>query len=747
MSHRRCFLLLLLAVVFCSTTAPLWRTAPSNNDDIRFANTVRESYFAAWRDLAHQSVVQGRPHFLKALTYPLPFLVDDLTYYRAVMILAALLNVVLFGILVRQLLGSWRLAGLAVVVLCLTLQDHFDFPAISSIPTAIFSFSFLLGSLVLFCSACDRGRGARRRSWVSAGLLFLAQNTIELYVLYAPLFGAIALLRGKRPGEALRLSAPHLLVTAAYLVEYVLVKKLSGGHYAGTTIHLDDGLGPVLAVICSFSSWAIPGMVFAHPKYQHILQTMAGVPPIWQAIDAAATVKALAISAAIGFLLPPRTWTRARLEPTPPLGRTSSALRVLAVVTLVAAFLAPSVLLALTEHYQRTVAEGQYQGYQVTHFARFPLALAAAWILHRLATLRAATLRLAALGLALLVGAILAVATAYTNTAIARLAGAAYARHEAVRALLESEAYRQVPEGAVIVAPSLFRSTLTLSFEGPPGLSNLHHLDGPVSNYWTAFFRRVGRRSVYVVPRLTESSMLRARPVFFLQHVQPGPLDPRCAAVFARVTRPDLPDPSGGKLLLANPSFGLVLVVPLAEGHAPRVCGEGVDSFTQGRMVFLEETDSCPPRVQEIGFEGAVPALDQITAVREPGLVRRLLAALTVARSDVGFYGDGWMAPVARLRISAAENPSLLTIRAIAPRELARVHVEAKDGDRSVGSCEFGSQEGLVAWMLRIEPGPLRFLDLRADKFFVPAKTGKSDDIRKLSLWVDEIRLEPATGR
>ncbi len=597
----------LLVILFAVSTASFWHMSWSHNDDIRLANSMRDGIGHVWDDLIDASVFQGRPHVFKFAAYVLPHLIDAEWYSRAVMIGLVLLMGVLLAIFMAQVSGTVWMGALCFALYSLFLQNGFEFSPISAFGFPSVSWCLFLGALLCFVRSLQ---GKSTKLWIgsSAALFLAASLTYELYALYLPVFAGVAALEGRSPRRAFAMAGWHAAAVGVSIIVWLWFKFGSGGAYNGTQLYLEGGVGKIVSLVWSFALWSVPGSVFADAKFQYIAHDLLKAGGLRDAIGGLMVAKLLVGTACLGWL-----WFEGR-RVSREAAKSGHQWRRAAVISglLIYCFVVPSLLPALTAKYQI-----QYDGagYLTSFYSLFPFVIGLALVFR--ATCVARRVPLAVGGAVLLVGLMLAGATltAHTNDVVSRAQGGMYRRHQPVNALVQTEAFKALPSRAVIFAPSLFSTALSLSYIGTPVFSNTRDRG---LNYWTGYVRRVSGTDVYVRKTAADVGSEPTAGQYYLELFQENLLDARCFLVFAELLPG--PVPRATELLVVGAHAGTRLSIPVVNSQA-----DVKVHASPGGAVFLESgkaTFDLPgPRAgkeQRLRIEGGAFDLTGIAESQSP---------------------------------------------------------------------------------------------------------------------------------
>jgi hypothetical protein len=307
--------MIILALVCCTvlTLLPLL-TSGYYSDDLIHATLKAQielrnvSFFEYLFNMNRQWVTENGRYYpvFFLMVYPVAYLSHDLIVYKSIVLLMVIINVLVFGRLVKMVTGDVYASYLAMLIMPLMFQFRLYHDPILSFCGMMQSFMvFTLVAAVMFRKYLD----VNHRGYLVASLV-LYNFTLYFYEISFPLvllFLILATESGRRGGihSALRKVLPYFVSTACALAIMVLVRTLrnpAAAGYAGNTIHLGAGsvartlLAQLTATLpLSYSLFdpanlfqgtgvgevslpvLLPVIGFA-PVYWHLTSKVAGVP-------------------------------------------------------------------------------------------------------------------------------------------------------------------------------------------------------------------------------------------------------------------------------------------------------------------------------------------------------------------------------------------------------------------------------------------------------------------------------------
>ena len=512
------FLLMMLAVILFY---PLLFVGFTTNDDANIA--IDFGHDSIWQAAWEYSFNQGRFSFW--WQYPLfyvPYAVDNRLWYLVVKfgLTFMLLGAIFYAVF--QLFRSSWIALAALVFFLGFIQNSWDHNLVTSLPFVYnFFASLFLLSIGLFSQALARKSVAL--AYLAALLYFFALAN-EAFALFFPFYIAVILMHGAA-GESIldrfRAGQKYLLAVtlglAAYVATYLLWQRFYPSGYSGNTLYWSD-LGATANVIATFSLSALPlpSLHFlVSPEDQLRLMNSSG----WRTIVAGLTPVHLIKPAIVGLLFLRLLTVRDATVPAP---RTLIAGGALAL----AGIFLPNVLLGFTKQYQILLA-AHNTAYLYTYHsfvsAVICAALFTAYLTVKSRSWRAAP-RLAMIITGVVAMMVLSFAVEVRNEYIAFDQKLSHRKWELMDVVIRSPDFRAIPDGAIVVAP-----TLSGHQRG-----NAH----APSYYWSSYTKfKTGKNVTFV-----DDKCVSGRPCYsllFRQEKHGGRIDARNQSGQAGDVQPD----------------------------------------------------------------------------------------------------------------------------------------------------------------------------------------------------------------
>jgi hypothetical protein len=508
MMRDRSTVFFLLALLALLTVLPLIHSWYTTNDDAYFAIGIDEGWRSPWIFDARRS---GRiQHVLAGQLMPIAYGWGSYALGKAIGLATILSNVAALAVLVRVLTGDVRLALLAAVCFFAFVQNTWDHNLLTSYPFIIGS---ALTAYLLSVAAWWRAlHGAPRMAIVSVVLFAYGLFIYESFMTYAVVFPVMTLAVAGGPWTERLVRAirtPHVPVLAAFVVLLVLFKVFlhtpeGQAFNAAEQYEISLDPGRVWKTLERLGASSMPMHYFrayrelVHDHYLGYGTYRPRLLEMFKVLDGAWLVKA----AIVGFLV----WG---LTTAPGTVRRRGLVAVIGLVLLVLSNLP----LAVTTKYQSWTLEQFTRGYVPSYLAFFGVVLLLGLALQAsvtgLARRSSAAARTAAAVLAA-AAFLVSYGTDFLNAHVVQTQRQVYDRWAAVDAWIASPAFAAIPDGSLVLAPSLW--------DRYPGAT---HVFG---DYWTRYVRHYGKKQVQIfeVPAewWTASQTADPRTLFHLRVIQ-----------------------------------------------------------------------------------------------------------------------------------------------------------------------------------------------------------------------------------
>ena len=483
--------ILLIVLLAVMTFLPLLHSGYTTTDDAYVNLGVQEGRrLSGLGDAVNSGRLQ---HVFSGHLVPLAYGWGNYWVMKSLSLAAILGSVASMFFAIRLLSASTRFATLAVVFFFAFIQNTYDHNLLTSypfVPTAALTAFWL--SVATWWLALS---GRKHMGILSVALFVCSLLVYENFLVYACVFPVLTV--AARPGtwaERARraLWTPHLPATLAMLVAILGFRAwfhTGIGREMMTAEQYVVGLDVrrISKVIERFGASAFP-LHYSRVYRPVITDFFMGfgifrvtLADLFKVIDAAWLVKALIVA----YLT--ATLTTGLVDPVRRRGVLWFVAFVLVVLT--------NLPLAITVKYQTWVIEDFTHGYLTTYFVFFGVVILLALLIEGAVSWLSSRSRLTAQALGGVFAAaafIVCYGTDVINAHVALTERRMYDKWQTVDAWIASPAFQAIPEGSLILAPTLF--------DHYPGTTHLF------DDYWTAYVRLHGKKPVEVLHSRSEWS-------------------------------------------------------------------------------------------------------------------------------------------------------------------------------------------------------------------------------------------------
>jgi hypothetical protein len=486
------------------TFFPLLRVGLVINDDLQFSLLARElGIFDFLSDVYATLKATGRAKFFNLFSLYLPYASNSFIYYKIISLGTIIINLIMVSYFMRILFKSKEIFYLSLLIGIIGIQNSWEhnpivaFPAIFSVPIILFIFSLIFYIFYL--------RGKNIYFQYSSLFFYLcALFSYEVFILYLPLFFFIAYTINKPEKfiikNIIKRTAPYIGTSIIYLIVYAAFRAYYGSYYGGAQIESNSlNLSNIVRTMWQFSISSVPTYFFWDSKYRWIfyafynekLYADPGLFSFFQ-IESSWLVKALLVFMLSTYIL--------RFIRSDCLGKARFKIG----IGLLYIFL-PTLLVALTQHYQDSVLKDDQRGMQITYFSFLAFVyfstLIIIFIKQRIRNRVLNKFYIILTGLCL---ASVSLIVDNTNNYVAKYQIMSDLKWQAVNRFLKTEEYLSVPENAMIYAPSLW------NIIGSVGIHD---------SYWSDYFRIISGKNIRVERDSTQISS-KNKDIYFLKYTQ-----------------------------------------------------------------------------------------------------------------------------------------------------------------------------------------------------------------------------------
>jgi hypothetical protein len=494
---------LIIFIIGFITFSPLLKVGLVTNDDLQFSLRAREiGFFNFMSDVYSILKYTGRAKFFSPILLYIPYASDNFIYYKIVSLAAIIISLIMVSYFMQILFNSKEVFYLSLLIGIIGIQNSWEFNPIVSLPF-FFSAPIILFILSLvFYVFYLRGK-KKYYQYLSIIFYLITLFSYEVYLLYLPLFFFIAYATNKPEKvvfkNIIKRTAPYIAISIIYLLVYLAFRAYHGSYYAGAQIDSNNfNVISIARTIWQFSIASIPTYFFWDNKYRWIfnalynenLYTGSGLFSFFR-IESLWFIKALFVFMLSIFIL--RYVRDDCFRKARSIG-----------IGLIYIFL-PTLLVAITQQYQDAVLKNDQRGNQLSYFSFLAFiyffTLIIVFIKQKISNKILNKIYIVFIGLCL---ASVSLIVDNTNNYIAKYQIMSDLKWQTVNRFLKTEEYLNVPENAVIYAPSLW------NIIGSVGIHD---------SYWSDYFRIISGKNVRVEKYSTQISN-KDTNVYYLKYAQ-----------------------------------------------------------------------------------------------------------------------------------------------------------------------------------------------------------------------------------
>ena len=270
--QKKNLLFFLLAILIIFFISQFWLVGYITNDDVMLGNlSAINPGVNHFNNAFTFAKNQGRIQFV-LITYFLgiaPYLFNNIFYYKLLSLGSVLVNLFLFGFLIKKMFKSDTVGILALALGLCFIQNSWEHNLLVAYP-AVFttSVSFLLLSFVCFIRYFETANS--KYKYVSSLLFFLSAFTYELFILYLIFFVFLSFSYSKnKSSKSIKNIFPHIFLTIIYLVMFIAFRLVYQSNYEGNSVFNFSAM-PMLKTWFKLSISFIPTYIYFH--YQSLIQ-------------------------------------------------------------------------------------------------------------------------------------------------------------------------------------------------------------------------------------------------------------------------------------------------------------------------------------------------------------------------------------------------------------------------------------------------------------------------------------------
>ena len=489
----------LVIVIVLLTLSPILSVGLIINDDIQNKMRVESLSFTQYLYENFQNwKTQGRTNFLAILWYYIPFAIDSFIYYKIVSIILLVLNLILLALFIKILTNSNLLFYICFLIGIVGLQNSWEHNPITTF-SGFFSIpiNLLLGSLILFLFYKTKDK--KTFLYISVSLYFCTLFSYELFILYFPLFVLLSFYyNNNKIVLAIKDISLHFTSIIVYLISYGIFRLVFGSSYSGVEIQESINIIDSLRVMFQFSISSIPMYFLFNSKYQYLLSLYSDIKEytsittfILFNIKIVYIVKAILVFV-VFFSLSQKT-------------RVTINKKVIFIGLICSIFyiFLPTVLLAITPLYQEAVIKNGQLGMPVSFFSYLAVIITSIFILllvnHIFKKEYSKKASIFFLGIVL---SVVSIGNDILNTNISNYQSLSNEKWKIMDKFLKTNEFSLVPENAFIYAPSLWYQIGTVVVN---------------EDYWSKYISNKTGKNITVINKQINSG---DHPVYFLNYVQ-----------------------------------------------------------------------------------------------------------------------------------------------------------------------------------------------------------------------------------
>lgn len=499
------------------TYFPLLSTGFTTNDDMRLA-LHPWSPTQGWQSAVNQGRVGN---LLADLLLKLPYMIDSRIYFDLLRFGSPLVFLSILYSFIRQAYRSTALAILVAVFFLAFIQNNWNHNLLTSYPFIfnLLAIIFLL-SIIAFANYQKHGG---IYGLISAILYFICLSN-ELFVLFFVVFIGIAIFYEIQDGHQerphsrtfsiLKRLSPIIFSLSFFLVLYASWRYFFPSIYTGNTASLSD-LPRMAKVVWIYSVSAFPGFEFFANLFAPLF---FGFTPLEQGMGVPLSELRVEwlVKALIAAYL---TWHVLRDKSIASLLDRHQGYGLL--LALLCIFL-PNILLGFTEKYRQWVEHGS-TSYVYTYYSFIAvvvfLALGVASLIKRI---EPHLPKMLLAGFVAFTTGILSLVTDFGNYYVTTDQQLSQQKWNIIDRFTQTAEFLDLPDNAVIYAPSLFK------YRGI--------LETP-AYYWTEYLQKVSTKNLNVVAELDPNVIKQASRVFYLKFSQ-EPHSANQLLTFAHLSNP-----------------------------------------------------------------------------------------------------------------------------------------------------------------------------------------------------------------
>ncbi|WP_339318646.1 acyltransferase family protein [Paenibacillus sp. FSL R10-2734] len=470
------------------------------NDELLILISSQKGLGSIYEYIANVSLSQGRAYFLGNLVALIIFTIKNVYVFRIICLLILVSNIYSFILLCNKIWNNTVLSWMLCFLFFVSLTFSWE-PAIPNAYITFYGVSItaLFLSLRYFYLYIEN----KQTKFIVLSILgyILCLFTYELFIIFAPLYLLIAMSRIKGLKKSIYKVLPIIISTAAYIVIYLIWRKLFGSGYEGAKVDLASfSIVDCLRAIVVIGLSALPGALLLISKYRYIYFDLYGDQQFqskYLNIIAQVFTVQNVILGLLAFYIFYKLLQESR--------RVVFSNRMIIYIGIAAVYIfIPSTILAVTPLYQEAVKNSSFITLNASYFSLFAcilfFCLLVIKLLQRVGSEKKQKLVIF-LGAAFI--AMMCILSNFQSDTITKHQNYLKQRLSFINSFINSDSFRNIQDGAVIYAPSIFKSEMSLAIH---------------DSFWDEYTKiRIGK-NVHFTKELPDSSV--HNPVYYLKDIE-----------------------------------------------------------------------------------------------------------------------------------------------------------------------------------------------------------------------------------
>ena len=518
---------LILIVIGLITFIPLFRTGLTTYDDLSQQLLALDDKFTFFEISKSFANSQGRFYFLySGLVLLLPYSINSWWFIKGVGLGSVFLNLLLLSVLNGKIFKSKEMAYLSLLLGFVLMQNSWEHNLLNAYPLVFtLSVSLLLFSLILLFQYLEK---SNLKLLVMSGLFyFFALLSYETFLLYLPIYFIVVFFKFKKPVfsaqnliKIIKITSPYLISVGGYLAAYYLFQQAHPSGYDGNQIK-GGSVGGFFKTIWIFGKSSLPFSFFLDKYYRTYLNTYntsllgdrRNPISIILTLNSLWLIKGLLVSY-LSFKIFNQFKTNEQLKKFILVGLVSAAYIFL-----------PITFIAMINKYQSWATGGGAIAFTATYFSYLALISVFVGLTGAVIHFTRRQFILNKIIIFIMVASLFSISVIhdYMNEHVTISQRQASLKWDAVRNLIGSSEFSDIPNNSLIYAPSIYNYMI-------------------VPTYWQQYIKVTSGKTVTVtdkagiVANYFENYSQSATPAAYLLDYHQEPVDEQDYLVFAQIT-------------------------------------------------------------------------------------------------------------------------------------------------------------------------------------------------------------------